>query len=106
VPDDGRIRWEHDAELVDRRVRAVTPRPGAFTLLPDGTRLAVVAGEPVACERGHLPGERIDDADGLVVACGWGAYRIRRLQHEGRKPLDTPAFLRGHPLPSGTRMGP
>jgi methionyl-tRNA formyltransferase len=105
-PDDGRIRWEHDAEQVDRRVRAVTPRPGAFTLLPDGTRLAVVAGEPVACERGHLPGERLEEAEGLVVACGRGAYRILRLQREGRKPLDTPVFLRGHPLPSGTRMGP
>jgi methionyl-tRNA formyltransferase len=106
VPDDGRIRWEHDADAVDLRVRAVTPRPGAFTLLPDGVRLGVVAGEPIACERGPLPGEVLDGAGGLVVACGRGAYRILRLQRAGRKPLDADTFMRGHALSPGTRMGP
>ncbi len=106
VPDDGRIRWEHDGEAVDQRVRAVTPRPGAFSRLPDGTRLVILAGEPCGCERGHLPGEVLDRDDGLVVACGRGAYRILRLQREGRRPLDAAEFLRGHPLPPGTRMGP
>jgi methionyl-tRNA formyltransferase len=106
APDDGRIRWEHDAEQVDQRVRAVTPRPGAFTLLPDGVRLGIVSGKPAVCERGSLPGEVIDAEEGLVVACGHGAYRILTLQREGRKPLEADAFLRGSPLPQGTRMGP
>jgi methionyl-tRNA formyltransferase len=106
VPDDGRIRWEHPAAQVDARVRAVTPRPGAFTLLPDGTRLGVLRGEPVACERGHLPGEVLARDDGLVVACGRDAYRIARLQREGKRPLDTDDFLRGQPLEPGTRFGP
>jgi methionyl-tRNA formyltransferase len=106
VPDDGRLRWEHEAAAVDARVRAVTPRPGAFTLLPDGTRLGILAGAPVACERGHLPGEVLDRDDGLVVACGQGAYRIARLQREGKRPLDAAEFLRGQPLPPGTRFGP
>jgi len=106
VPDDGRIRWEHSGAEVDARVRAVTPRPGAFTLLPDGTRVGVLAGEPVAAERGHLPGEVLDSGDGLVVAAGQGAYRITRLQREGKRPLDAADFLRGQPLPPGTRFGP
>lgn len=105
-PDDGRIRWEHEAHAVDARVRAVTPRPGAFTLLPDGTRLSILRGEPVPCERGHLPGELLDRDDGIVVACGRDAYRITRLQREGKRPLDAAAFLRGAPLPAGTRFGP
>jgi methionyl-tRNA formyltransferase len=106
VADDGRIRWEHGAEEVDARVRAVTPRPGAFTLLPDGQRLSILRGEPTPCERGHLPGEVLDREYGLAVACGRGAYRITRLQRAGGKPLDADAFLRGMDIPAATRMGP
>jgi methionyl-tRNA formyltransferase len=106
VADDGRVRWEHSGEEVDRRVRATTPRPGAFTLLPDGERLTIVTGQPAPCERGHLPGEVLDRDDGLVVACGKEAYRILRLQREGRRPLDVTDFLRGHPIPPGSRLGP
>jgi len=106
VPDDGRIRWEHGGEEVDRRVRATTPRPGAFTLLSDGLRLTIVAGQPATCARGHLPGEVLDRDDGLVVACGKDAYRILRLQREGRRALDVTDFLRGHPIPAGSRLGP
>ena len=87
-------------------MRATTPRPGAWTLLPDGTRLVILRGEPAHCERGHLPGEMLDRDDGLVVACGKEAYRILRLQREGRKPLDVIDFLRGSPLAPGTRFGP
>ncbi len=104
--DDGRIRWEHAARAVDARVRAVTPRPGAFTQLPDGTRLTVLAGTPAPCERGHLPGELLDSDDGVLVACGKDAFRITRLQREGKRPLDAAAFRRGQPLPEGTRFGP
>jgi methionyl-tRNA formyltransferase len=106
VPDDGRIRWEHDAREVDRRVRAVTPRPGAFTLLAEGTRLAVLLGEPTVCERGRLPGEVLDRSDGLVVACGQGAYRMLRVQRAGKKPMEAEAFQRGQRLQPGARLGP
>ena len=106
VPDDGRIRWEHSGEEVDRRVRATTPRPGAFTLLTDGVRLSILAGQPTVCERGHLPGEVLERDDGLVVACGKDAYRILRLQREGRRALDVTAYLRGAPIAPGSRLGP
>jgi len=104
--DDGRIRWEHAGEEVDRRVRATTPRPGAFTCLPDGSRIGLLLGEPAGCPRGHLPGEVVTTEAGLLVACGRDGYRILRLQREGRAPLDAAEFLRGSPLPPGTRFGP
>ncbi|MCB9898071.1 MAG: methionyl-tRNA formyltransferase [Planctomycetes bacterium] len=105
--DDGRIRWEHDAVDVDRRVRAVTPRPGAFALVEDVTRLRILAGEPAACPKGSLPGEIVEASEqGVFVACGRGAYRITRLQREGGRPLDAAEYLRGHALPAGARLGP
>jgi len=106
-PDDGRIRWEHTGEEVDRRVRATTPRPGAYALLEDVTRLRILEGEPAACPRGHLPGEIVDAGDhGIFVACGQGGYRIARLQREGSNPLGAGEFLRGTRLTSGARLGP
>lgn len=105
--DDGRLRWEDDAIQVDQRVRAVTPRPGAFAMLEDGQRLSILAGEPIACARGPLPGEVIDvGPEGVVVACGHNAYRVTRLQRQGGKPLDVDAFLRGFELGVGVRLGP
>lgn len=105
-PDDGRIRWEHSGIEVERRVNAVTPRPGAFAMLPDGQRLSILAGESCAAERGPLPGEVLANEPPLVVACGEGAYRILRLKRQGGRPMDTAAFLRGTPIPAGTRLGP
>ncbi|GJM21918.1 MAG: methionyl-tRNA formyltransferase [Planctomycetota bacterium] len=104
--DDGRIRWEHSGAEVDCRVRGVTPRPGAFALLGE-ERLRILAGEPLPCPRGFLPGEVIEATDeGISVACGKDAYRITKLQRPGGKPLLADAFLRGHELPAGTRLGP
>ena len=81
----------------------MTPgRPGSSSA--SGARAAATAGG--VGEGGSLPGEVIDAEEGLVVACGHGAYRILSLQREGRKPLEADAFLRGSPLPQGTRMGP
>jgi methionyl-tRNA formyltransferase len=105
--DDGRIRWEHPNLEVDCRVRAVSPAPGAFALLEDGTKLRILEGEPAPCARGPLPGQIIQSgAEGIHVACGSGAYLIKRLQRPGGKPLDADAFLRGQPLAEGTRLGP
>jgi len=40
-----------------------------------------------------------------VVACGDGAIRIGELQLPGKKRLPAAEFLRGQPLPAGTRLG-
>ena len=33
--DEARVRWELPAHVVDRRIRAVTPNPGAWTMIGD-----------------------------------------------------------------------
>ena len=48
------------------------------------------------------PGDLLDD--GLRVATGAGAVRLLRLQREGKGPQDAETFLRGLPLPPGTRL--
>jgi len=98
--DDGRIDWAHDAEAIDRRVRAFDPWPGTFTFWADSV-LKILSADP---EPGvGVPGTVLDDA--LLVACGSGALRPRRVQLAGRGALDAAAFLRGHAVPAGTRLG-
>ncbi len=98
--DDARLDWTQDAAALDRRVRALNPWPGTFAML-DGAALRVLAAAPAA---GHgAPGEVLDDR--LTVACGAGALRLTRVQAPGRTAMEADAFLRGHPVPSGTVLG-
>ena len=96
---EARIDWTRPAAEIDRKVRGLTPFPGAFTSL-NGERLKVLAGEPV--DGTGTAGEVIDQH--FTVACGEGAYRIERAQREGRAPMDTPHLLRGFAIPPGSRL--
>jgi len=94
------IDWTDDAEALARKVRALSPAPGAWTA-HKGTRLRILAGE--TREAKGKPGEVLDDA--LTIACGKGAYRISRLQREGKSALEAAAFLRGTAVNKGERLG-
>lgn len=101
--EDGLIDWSRNARELHNQVRGLDPWPGAYTLL-DGEvlRLARTAAEQGA----GVPGTVIAaDADGVRIACGAGILRVAELQLPGRKRLAAGDFLRGTPLPAGTRLG-
>lgn len=103
---EARIDWSQPAVVIARRVRALVPSPGAFTLL-DGETIKVLgceieSNESSADERyGRI--SSIDDA-GVTVACGDGALRLTRLQRAGGRVLETRDFVRGHVLEVGMRF--
>jgi methionyl-tRNA formyltransferase len=99
--EDGRIEWGQDAAAIDRQIRAFDPWPGTFTSIA-GATLKVLAVTPT--QGAGSPGLVLDDS--LTVACGDGAVRLTRVQVPGRSAMDAPAFLRGHPVRAGTRLGP
>jgi methionyl-tRNA formyltransferase len=105
------IDWRKDAGAIDRLVRALSPHPGAYFEWR-GRRIKLLAASPVAASPVAPPssGERapgeVLDAE-LTVACGAdgkGALRLLTLQREGRKPAEAAAFLRGFPIPAGSRL--
>ena len=52
------------------------------------------------------PGEIVEVAKKyFVISCGEGALRVRNLQPEGKKAMDTSAYLNGNPLKPGMRAG-
>lgn len=98
--DEARIDWTRPASDLDRLVRGMSPFPGAWTEA-NGARLRILAAKP---EFGSgEPGTVLDG--NLLVACGEGALRLLEIQREGRQPLQADAFLRGFPLPPGSRLG-
>jgi methionyl-tRNA formyltransferase len=94
---DGHLDWRHDAAALARRVRALNPWPGTYTIL-DGAPLKVLAAR--AEDAAGPPGTVLDAA--LLVGAGQGAVRLLRVQAPGRAAMDAAAFLRGHPVLAGT----
>ena len=100
---DGEIDWSEAAELLDRRIRAMHPWPGAFTRF-DGLPLKIIQALPDASAgTTQAPGTALDNR--LTIATGHGSLRITRLQLPGRAVLDADAFLRGRPIAAGHRLG-
>jgi methionyl-tRNA formyltransferase len=98
---EGRLDWTEPAALLERKLRALNPWPGCWTEL-EGQRLRVLAAE-IASGRGS-PGEVLDER--LTVACGQGALRLTQVQPAGGSAMASAAFLRGHEVPVGLRLGP
>ena len=92
---DGWIDWRQGAALIDRRVRAMQPWPGAWTTL-DGRRLHIRAAHPVAGVDGPLVGTLLP-GEWPLVACGQGALALELVQPEGKAVIPADAWRRGLP---------
>lgn len=100
---EARIDWRRSSAELERLVRAFDPVPGAGTSLA-GTALKVWRARLAHGE--GVPGEVLRaDALGILVACGAGALEMIELQRAGGRRLDAAGFLRGCPIPPGTRLG-
>ena len=97
---EARVDWSRPAVEVDRQIRGLSPFPGAWTQI-EGERVKLLASR--LSDGQGVPGEVLDDA--LRVACGTGAVELLRLQRAGKAAQDRETFLRGWPIPAGTRLG-
>lgn len=103
-PKEARIRWTRPAAEVDRKIRGLSPFPGAWFELPTERGPVRVKALLSQCEDADgAPGSVLDDA--LLVACGEGAVRLLRVQREGKGPQDAASFLRGRPVAPGVVLG-
>jgi methionyl-tRNA formyltransferase len=104
--DDGRIDFSRTAHELDQRRRGFTPWPGAFTTLA-GSALKVHAARPLDAAATRAPGQvESAGAHGLDVACGGATiWRLLEVQPEGRKRMPAAAFLAGHRLGAGDKLG-
>ncbi|MDP6706610.1 MAG: methionyl-tRNA formyltransferase [Alphaproteobacteria bacterium] len=96
---EARLDWHRPAVELARAVRGLAPFPGAW-FERGGERVKVLAAAAIGGE--GAPGTVLDE--GPAVACGEGALALRTLQRAGKAALDGPTFLRGFPLPPGSRL--
>jgi methionyl-tRNA formyltransferase len=97
------IDWSLPAAVIERRVRAFDPFPGASTALA-GEAIKVWAAQ--LADGAGEPGSVLDVGDhGITVACGEQALRLTQLQRAGGKRLAAGEFLRGFPITPGQRLG-
>lgn len=100
---EARVDWSRPAAEVDRLIRGLAPFPGAWTEI-GGERVKLLLSEradPGAGRDGAAPGTVLE---GLTIACGEGAVRVLTVQRAGRGAMPAEAFLRGTPVPAGTRL--
>jgi methionyl-tRNA formyltransferase len=99
--DEARVRWELPAHVVDRRIRAVTPNPGAWTLIGD---LRVKLGPVEVSDREPLPPGVIHiDREGVHVGTGSRPVVLGELQPPGKKLMKAADWARGARLDEHVR---
>ncbi len=98
--EEGRIDWNHYADMIDRQVRALNPAPGVWFAWHDERIKLLELEEIMACDSAAKPGTVLDDD--LLIRCSAGAIRPALLQRAGRQAVDRKAFLRGAAIPAGT----
>jgi methionyl-tRNA formyltransferase len=106
--EDGEIDWSKPAVEIERRIRAMTPWPGAYTLisLRDAPVVLKVHQAELWKQHSEPAGTIVAAGDGgIVVAAGEGGIVLKEVQVAGGKRLKVPEFLRGHPIPPGARLG-
>lgn len=103
--EDGLAKWDKPAVELANMVRAYSPWPSLRAKIParNGNCKMVKITEAVAIEStdaGAHPGDILAyGREGILVACGTGALRIRRIVPEGRKEMSAADYLLGSPIP-------
>jgi len=91
--EHGRIDWSEPAKVIERKIRAFNPWPGAFMQI-SGQNLKIFSAAVV--DLSGESGEILRSEKELVVAAGKGAVSLDEVQLEGKRRMTATEFLRGH----------
>jgi methionyl-tRNA formyltransferase len=87
MKDEAKIDWQKDAKVIDLKIRAFNPFPGA-TLLDGEAVIKVWHSSLIDDESRSAPGTIIDiTQDGVQMACGKGSVLLTELQRAGGKKM-------------------
>lgn len=100
--EQARVRWDLPAQVVERRIRAYTPSPGAWTMIGDvRVKLGPVSLDP---DSDPLPPGAIQVGRTSVrVGTGSQPVVLGQLQPPGKKPMAATDWARGARLPAAVR---
>jgi methionyl-tRNA formyltransferase len=103
------VEWADNAMAVGRQIRAFDAIPGAWTR-HGGRDLKVFRPEPVADHEHDAPAglvldvDATDPAQGMLVACGKGAVRVREVKPAGKRRMTTAEWAQGRGIAAGDQL--
>lgn len=100
--EEAKIDWNESALVIERKIRAFNPVPGAWVEYQNQP-LKIWRAEAVA-QSGRAGEVLAISSDGLIVACGEGALNITELQPAGSKRMPIAAFAAGRHIEKGTLL--
>ena len=96
---EAKIDWSLSAKAIDRKIRALSPFPGAWTEV-NGERIKLLASKVI--DKESEPGVVLQK--GFSIACGQKAVEITVAQRPGKSAQKSDDFLRGFRLPQGAKL--
>ncbi len=101
--EDARVRWTEPAFAVDRRIRACTPAPGAWTSFRE-ERLKVGPVRLVPDVQ-VPPGGLLVEKRRVLVGTATSAVELGEVQPHGKRPMTAPDWARGVRVEAGEVLG-
>jgi methionyl-tRNA formyltransferase len=101
--EDGELDWHEPALALERRVRAMTPWPGAYSWW-QGERLRIFRAALAPAPPGP-PGAVARNNGDIIVRAANGGLRLIDLQPAGGRVMSIDAFVNGHPDFVGSQLG-
>jgi methionyl-tRNA formyltransferase len=101
--EDARVRWGDPAFAVDRRIRACTPGPGAWTTLRE-ERLKLGPVRPVANGPRLAPGETLVERTQVLVGTATTPVILGAVRAAGKKEMPAVDWARGLRIQPGERL--
>ena len=99
--DMGQIDFTKSAREIECLIRGMNPWPSAYTFL-NGKTLKVWKCKVSTEKTDAVPGTIfLTDKEGIHTACGEGVLILTEVQLEGKKRMETEAFLRGYHIENG-----
>ena len=98
---DGKLDFSEDPEVIERKIRAMSPWPGAFADL-DGKQIKIWDAEALP-EENSYPGGTVTGVsdEGLRIAAGGKTLLAKVIQIPGKKRMAVADYLRGHNVEEG-----
>lgn len=100
---DAQVRWGDPAFAVDRRIRACTPAPGAWTTFR-GDRVKLGPVRPVPDGPELKPGELLVERQRVLAGTATSTVALGEVRAAGKKPMPASDWARGVRVDSGEQF--
>jgi methionyl-tRNA formyltransferase len=101
--EDGQVRWAEPAFAVDRRIRAATPAPGAWTEFR-GARVKLGPVQPLTEGPDLKPGELLVERGRVLTGTATGPVALGEVRAAGKRAMPAPDWARGVRVAGGEQF--